>query len=149
MTRTSNETDLLNTVSRRSPEPTDLNIYYVRKFTVGGVSPPPAKNAGETVTADCFAGGVADETNSGVIIDASVIQQGLNRENGVAILVHEIGHALLHRPSWGVDEHNDQLNMPQPTSNVLSTPVSRVTASFDINQCGNIELAPIIFRGDP
>ena len=73
-------------VSRRSTEPTDLNIYYVRKFMVGGVSPPPAKNAGETVTADCFSGGVADETNSGVIIDASVIQQGLNRKNGVAIL---------------------------------------------------------------
>ena len=147
--RTQNETDLLNAVSRRSAEPTDLNVYYVRKFMVAGVSPPPFKNAGETITADCFAGGVLDEANSGVIIDATVIRQRENQINGVAILVHEIGHALMYRPNWGFDEHNDQSNMPEPISNVMSSPVSRVTATFDVNQCGNIELAPIIFRGDP
>ena len=84
-----------------------------------------------------------------MIIDASAIRRPENQKNGVAILAHEIGHALMHRPSWGVDEHNDQANAPEPASNVMSTPVSRVTASFDASQCGNIELAPVIFRGDP
>ena len=149
MLRTQNETDLLNAVGRRGADPTDLNIYYVRKFMVGGVSPPPYNNSGETVTADCFAGGISDQTNSGVIIDASAILMGQNRKNGVAVLLHEIGHALIDRTRWGVDEHNDQSNVAYTDSNVMNAAVSRDTLSFDANQCANIEQDVTNFRGDP
>jgi hypothetical protein len=146
MTPTTNESDLLTTV--RSSEPTDLNVYYVRKFRVGAVSPPPAGNAAETVTEDCFVG-VMDSTKSGVIIDASAALQYLTYRDSVALLIHEIGHALIHRPSWGNDEHNDQMNVPYTGSNIMRAVVSRNTIDFDANQCGNIELDFTIFRGDP
>ncbi len=145
--RTGEETTLLNDMSRRSTEPTDLNVYYVRKFTVGEVNPPPFGNAGETVTADCFAGGISDQAHSGSILDATALSQKPN--DGVALLIHEITHALLHAPTWGVDEHNDQSNVPYTGSNVMDATVSRDTVSFDANQCGNIEMDLTIFRGDP
>jgi hypothetical protein len=144
--RTDEETALLNDMSRRSTEPTDLNVYYVRNFRVGG-NPPLFDNAGETVTADCFAGGITDQANSGVILDATAM--GKKPTDGVALLIHEITHALLHAPTWGVAEHNDQMNVPYSGSNVMDATVSRDTVSFDANQCGNIELDLTIFRGDP
>jgi hypothetical protein len=83
--RTGEEAALLDASSRRSAEPTDLNVYYVRNFRVGG-SPPLFHNAGETVTVDCFAGGLTDQDNSGVILDATAM--GQKPKDGVALLIH-------------------------------------------------------------
>jgi hypothetical protein len=146
MTPTQEESDLVSIV--RSSETTDLNVYYVRKFRVGAVSPPPAKNAAETITADCFAG-VMDSAKSGVIIDATAALESPKYRDSVALLIHEIGHALLHRPTWGFDEHNDQSNAPYAGSNIMNFTVSRNTIDFDASQCGNIELDLTPFRGDP
>jgi hypothetical protein len=146
LTRTGEEAQLLDNTGRRSTDATDLNVYYVRNFTVGNISPPPFGNAGETVTQDCFAS-VTDQMNSGVILDATAIHQ--KATDAVSLLVHEIVHALLYQPSWGTDEHNDQSATPYTGSNVMSGTVSRGTLDLDTNQCGNIQLDLTLFRGDP
>jgi hypothetical protein len=134
MTRTPEEVQLLDDGTRRSADTTDLNVYYVRSFIAAGVSPPPYKNAGETVVQDCFFG-ISDATNSGVVLSASAILEF--PIDGVALLVHEITHALIYRPSRGTDEHNDQMGHPYTGSNVMSGTVGRGTIYIDSNQCVN------------
>jgi hypothetical protein len=155
--RTAEERSLLENAARRSPETTDLNVYFVRRFTHGASNPG---RVGETITEDCFAGMSpgSDATESGIIMSVEALRMnsaGRNVRNyTIWSLGHEIGHALLNRNDWtpGVDEHFARSGAPDPlpANNIMSLPASPSRAFFnEPDQCLNINNDATIFRGDP
>jgi ADP-ribose pyrophosphatase YjhB (NUDIX family) len=141
--RTQEEAALL---SRRGPEQTDLNIYFVRRFTVND-SPDPGDTVGETITSDCFQG-LQDGTESGLIL--SVEKLRLNSKATQRTVAHEIGHALLHRLSWpSFDEHSNPLGMPYAPPNMMSRSSNPNRHTLDGDQCQNINNDQTLFRADP
>lgn len=75
---------------------------FVRRFTVNN-SPDVSQTIAEAVTAYCFSG-IQDKTQSGLIFSVELLTK--YAANTKRRLAHEIGHALLHRPSWPpMDEH--------------------------------------------
>lgn len=144
--RTQEEIDLLGEPLRRSSEPTDLNVYFVRRFTY---TPTAQKRVGEAIFGDCFVG-VSDETESGIILSA----ESQAHPDTIWALGHEIGHALLDRNTWtpGMNTHFPRSGFPNtlPPGNIMARAADPGKALFnDPDQCLNINADNTIFRGDP
>ena len=146
--RSGEERELLEDASRRSSETTDLNVYFVRSFTLLGAEP---EKTAETITADCFAG-MTDAIGSGAIVSVKKLD-GMNGQfttETVRTVAHEITHALMDRNSWtSGDEHLTRLGMQPPDTNLMKSPGSRRRWLVDIDQCSNINTDATMFRGDP
>lgn len=146
------ELTLVSNMTRRSPIMTDLNIYYVRKFTQNGANP---RRVGEALTGDCFVG-LNDATQSGVIISVEALATNSLgqdvRTQTIWTLAHEIGHALMDRTAWtpGLDEHLGSDGLPLPANNVMTPPAALSHMLLnDPEQCTNINTDTTLFRGDP
>ena len=139
--RSAEEAALLDDMSRRSSEPTDLNVYYVKSFTSSGIA--------RTLMEDCFTG-MVDTTGSGIIISAEKIFQYRSFQS-INTLAHEMGHALIDQDTWaGGNEHTDQTVTPYSEENIMFLPLNPRRRDFeDSDQCLNINTDATIFRGDP
>jgi hypothetical protein len=147
LTRTGEEATLLDDTSRRSVVTSDVNLYYVRAFTVGATTP---NVAAETITADCFtAAGVSDSANSGIIVSMNSVRKF--SADTIYVIGHELGHALIGRLQWtSLDEHKNQAGMTYATPNIMTPILSASRWVFgDTDQCLNINADNNIFRGDP
>ena len=146
LSRTQEEAALLDAVTRRGPNLTDLNLYFVRRFTVNGGT-PPAHTIAETVTGDCFAG-LRDDTQSGVIVSVEYLRKYAPATKRT--VAHEIGHALLDRATWpSGDEHRDPGGTYYTAPNFMQRFAAEANRVPDNNQCQNINSDQTIFRADP
>lgn len=146
LARTQEERDLLDEPTRRGAEQTDLNVYFVRRFTVNN-GPDPGSTIGETVTGDCFPG-LQDGTESGVIL--SVEQLVGYAPATRRTVAHELGHALLYRLSWPPgDEHSDASGVLYTPPNFMAQFAGQGNRVADGDQCQNINTDQTIFRADP
>lgn len=146
LARTPEERDLLDATSRRGAEQTDLNIYFVRRFTVNNGS-DPANTIGEAITADCFPG-LSDRTQSGLILSVEKLQ--LYAPATKRSVAHEVGHALLYRFGWlSNDEHKNPSGTLYTSPNVMTRSAGQAQRVADGDQCQNINTDQTIFRADP
>jgi hypothetical protein len=140
---------------QRSADPTDLNIYFVRRFT----GPANLRTIAETLTEDCFSD-VTDTANSGIIVSVEALNVATISGTTVqvvsdttSVVAHEIGHALINRFLWGGgDDHANQSGTPYAPPNLMYIHSSRKVRTLDDpDQCANInqDLPDQIFRGDP
>lgn len=146
LSRTAEEAMLLDNL--RSSEPTDLNIYFVNSFTIGGSGTPGY--IAETVTGDCFSDVAGmDDTRSGIILSVTKLNQW--RAETIRTVVHEIVHALMDRATWtpSTNEHTEASGAALPATNIMSIPSSRARWDTNDDQCLNINADTTIFRGDP
>jgi len=102
---------------------------------------------------DCFVG-LNDATQSGIIISVERLRKNSTgrdiTKHTMWVLGHEIGHALLDRNTWGMDEHLTQTGGALPTGNIMTLGASATRAQFnEPTQCLNVNADNTIFRGDP
>ncbi len=149
---TQEEFDLLRNTSRRSSVSTDLNVYFVKKFTQNGGNPG---RTGEALTGDCFVG-LNDATESGVIVSVEALaRNSLGQDVSqltIWTLAHEIGHALMDRIAWtpSQNEHYRRNGTALPANNLLAPEATAGRWAFnDPDQCENINADTTPFRGDP
>ena len=147
--RSQNEIDLVAT-PRRSAIQTDVNVYFVRRFTGAHATTRIA----EALTRDCF--GLTDETESGIIFSVERLRTSSTgvdiRNRTLWVLGHELGHALLNRNNWTPSkrEHFARSGASLPTHNIMTIPAAVDRAIFnDPDQCLNMNADATIFRGDP
>jgi hypothetical protein len=148
--RSQDEKDLV-AAPRRSANQTDVNVYFVRKFT--GIH--AMDRIAEAITRDCFLG-MIDETESGIIFSVERLRKsstgGDIAKHTIWALGHELGHTLLNRNNWtpSTDEHLARNGASLPAHNIMISPAAVDHALFnDPEQCLNMNADATIFRGDP